>query len=84
MRAKPSSVGKRTALPIAMSVPPASRNFANASTPSPPMPPEMSGDSPYMPRNLYFASFMYGTGRAAGAWYTACRLACCVGMTMTS
>ena len=58
VRAKPMSVGKRTAVPIATSVPPASRNFAKASTPSPPMPPVMSGDSPYIPRNLYFASFM--------------------------
>src|SRR5687768_14984774 len=46
-----------------MRVPPASRNFANASTPSPPIPPVMSGDSPYMPRNLYFAFFQPAAAR---------------------
>ncbi len=52
MRAKPNSIGKRTAFPMAMSVPPPSRNFANASTPSPPMPPVMSGDLAVHPEEL--------------------------------
>ena len=49
-----------------ISVPPPSRNAWNASTPSWPKPPLMSGDSPYIPRNLYLSLFRYGCGRAAG------------------
>jgi hypothetical protein len=42
------------------------------------------GDSPYIPRNLYFSLFTYGTGRAAGGANTAARFAGCVGITITS
>src|SRR2546423_890423 len=35
--------------------------------PSPPMPPVISVDSPYIPRNLYLSLLTYATGLAAGA-----------------
>ena len=44
--AKPNSIGNRAASPIAISVPPASRNAPNASTPAWPIPPDISSVDP--------------------------------------
>ena len=82
--AHPNSIGNRAAPAAAISVPPPSRNVANASTPSWPNPPDMSAVSPYIPRNWYLSLFWYGCGRDDGAWSAAWRVMFCAAITMTS
>src|SRR5438045_4633717 len=72
----PNSAGRKLAVPSVTSTPPAFTNLSISATPSSPMPPVMSSDSPYIPRVLNSEPLALRLVAAAGGDRRRVRLRC--------